>query len=248
MSGYSADQFAFGPGDFFAVPLSGSDLTPVMFNIESFELDIKFELKKKNGRGQFPLKVARGKGSVAVKMVNATVNGAAYNRAFFGSAATETTGQLRTAVKEVLSFTAGSADAANKSKFQLDLGAWNVAKGIPLKKVDAAGTPVAGEYKVVAGAYTCHADDIADGVICSYTWKDTTGTSSTITNQPMGTGVTLKGIYTTNFEGRQVTLQFNNYIPVEWKMATKLDDFSSPEFSGECAADISDTVGVFSFG
>ncbi|MBI3446188.1 MAG: hypothetical protein HY055_12715 [Magnetospirillum sp.] len=58
----NADLYGFGAGDAFLVPNTGNDLTPVRFNLQDFQFDIKFDTKTLHGRKSFPLKVARGKG------------------------------------------------------------------------------------------------------------------------------------------------------------------------------------------
>lgn len=251
------DFFGFGAGDAFLVPNTGSDLTPVRFNLQDFSFDIKFDTKTLHGRKAMPLKVARGKGTITGKFKNATVNGAALNRCFFGDAVTTTTGQLSTVVSEVLVFASGNtAVAANAGSggFRMDLGAIRVDTAQPLTKDNAApGTetdPVAGHYYVdpTTGTYHVNAADKAGGVVVSYTYMASTGLTSTISNRPMGSGPSSKLVYATSFEGRQFTLQLNMVQLVDLKMAVKNDDFLIPEQSFNAFADITDTVGLISLG
>jgi hypothetical protein len=249
--------YGFGAGDLFMVPLTGADKTPVMFNLHDFELDIKFENKVLHGRNSFPLKVARGKGTVSGKLKNATVNGAAYNRCFLGDAAqVSTAGQLCCAVREALAFDVGenTSQVAHHAEFQLDLGAWRVDVGQQLTKTTVAPgvgqDPTAGTYYLDpdTGTYHVNPTDKAGGIIVSYTWMSNSGTTTTLTNQPMGTGPQCKAVYTTSFEGRQATLQLNMTQLIDLKMAVKNDDFMIPEQSYQAFADIAGVVGVMSFG
>lgn len=248
----NSEFYGFGSGDLFMVPVTGSDMTPVKFSLQDFELDIKFETKTLHGRKAFPLKVARGKGTVGGKFKSATVNGAAYNRCFFGdSASVSGTGQLVTVPSEVLTFAQGQVTSAvaNHGAFQLDLGLHRVDTARALTKANSAGSVVAGSYYCDgAGNYTLNATDVAGGIVAAYTYMSTTGTTTTIANTAMGSGPQSKLIYSTAYAGSQVTLQLNMSQLVDLKLAVKNDDFMIPEQSYQAFADITDTIGMISFG
>ena len=250
------DLFGFGPGDLVLAPKTGTDLTPVMFNLQGFDVEYKFDNKSLFGRNQFPLVVARGKGSITTKMQNATVNGASFNRVFFGAAAqVSTAGQLKTAMREVLVFAGGATTttAVANAGFKMDLGAIRVDVATPLTKLNTApvapATPAEGTYWCDgAGNYSFNAANVAGGLVANYTFMTAAGSTTTINNVPMGTGPQCLLLYTTNFQGSQVTMQLNMVQATGLKMAFKLDDFMIPEQDVAAFADITNTVGMMSYG
>lgn len=240
----------FGSGDLVLIPNS-TNPTPVMFNaLQDMSIDIKFDKKMLHGQRQFPLAVARGKGSIDIKFKDAEVNGAMFNSVFFGD--TPSVGQLILAIKEagtVPADTAYTVTVSNSATFVLDCGVFyfNSSTNALTAFKRVANAPATGEYSVAAGVYTFAAADASKSVLISYTYSTTTGgTTTTLTNKNMGTAVQFKAIYSTEFEGKRFTIQLNACQSDDLKLAAKNEDFLIPEISASAFADAAGNVGIVS--
>jgi len=139
-------QYSFGSGNLILVPLASAASTPVAFKaLQDMSLDFKFDKKVLHGQKQFPLAVARGKGSVEGKFKDASVNSALFNSVFFGD--TGATGQLLAAINEAgvipaaVTLTTSAATASGSSlTFTATTG---VVDGVTVTGTNiAAGTTV----------------------------------------------------------------------------------------------------------
>ncbi|MFD2234823.1 hypothetical protein [Phaeospirillum tilakii] len=241
-------QYSFGSGNLILVPLASAVSTPVSFNaLQDMSLDFKFDKKTLHGQKQFPLAVARGKGSIEGKFKDASVNSALFNSVFFGDVGAP--GQLLAAINEagaIPSSTAYTITVANAAAFSTDGGVRYADTGAPFTKVAAA--PTAGQYSVsAAGVYTFAAADAGKGVVLSYTYTATTGgVVTTITNKDMGSAPLFKAIYTTAYQSKRLTIQLNSCMVDDLKLSAKNDDYSIPEMSFSAFADAAGNVGIVS--
>ena len=241
-----SQQFNFGSGDLILIP-NTTLATPVPFNaLQDFELDFKFDKKTLHGQKQFPLAVARGKGSITGKFKDASVNGGMFNSTFFGD--TSAVGQFILAVKEAGSVPAATTytiTVSNSATFVLDCGVIDAATGSSFVKV--ASSPAAGEYSEAAGVYTFAEADASTDVAISYTYTTTSGgTTTTLTNKLMGAAPQFKAIYSTEYDGKKFTVQLNACQSDDLKMSAKNDDFMIPEISFEAFADAAGNLGIVS--
>lgn len=241
----TSEQINFGSGNLILIP-STANSTPVQFNsLQDFELDIKFDEKTLHGQKQFPIDVARSKGSITGKFSNAGVNGGMFNSSFFGD--TAVTGQLLLASQEAATpaLESGGGYAvtvSNSATFDTDCGVAVVSTGLPLTKV--ASSPATGEYSVSAGVYTFSS---AAPVVISYTYTSASGgNKTTLTNKLMGAAPTFKAVYQCDYNGKKLLVQLNECRSNDLKMAFKNEDYMIPEINFSAFADASDNVGIIS--
>ena len=125
---------------------------------------------------------------------------------------------------------------SNSANFLMDLGVINGTTGAQLTRVSAA--PTTGQYSAAAGVYTFAAADTGIQMLISYTYSAAAGgNKTTITNQLMGNQTTFGLILNEKFNGQTVQFRFPQAVANKWTFATKLEDFTIPEFDGECFAD-----------
>ena len=106
----------------------------------------------------------------------------------------------------------------------------------------------AGQYSVSAGGiYTFEAADEGVSVNISYSYTVTTGQQIAITGQLLGIAPTFQAVFKGVYQGKQATLQLNNCMSDKFSIATKLEDWTIPEFDFQFSMDNSNTVGVLSF-
>ena len=247
-------QVVFGAGVLYATQLtdaSGNALaanvtSPVKFGVlQEVSLDVSFDTKMLYGNQQFPIAVGRGKGKVAGKAKAAQFNGSLLNSVLFGQTLTPLL-QNMIAVDEgptAIPTTPFTITVTNSATWTNDLGVYNAATGIPLKRV--ASAPTAGQYSVSAGVYTfSSADNVsAVSVKISYGYTlSTGGNKMTVANLLMGYAPTFQADLTLPFQGKNLVIRLNNCISNKLTLATKLDDFVVPEFAFDAFADASGNV------
>jgi hypothetical protein len=237
--------YSFGTGNLFGVRTDVANATPVKFGaLQDVSIEFNFSLKELYGQFQFPVAVGRGTAKIQGKAKFAQINGLTFNSLFFGQS--QTTGQLSTAFNEaqqVPASTPFTVTVANAASFALDLGVSYALTGLPLTKV--ASGPSQGQYAVASnGVYTFASADASAALLISYTFTAAaSGNTSTITNQLLGAAPAFQGIFTETFQGKQLTLQLNQCVAQKLALATKLDDFTIPEFDFAAFADASGNIG-----
>jgi hypothetical protein len=240
-------QFLFGSGVFWGTPLNDSNgnaivnPTPVQLGVmQDISMDISFDTKQLYGRFQFPVAIGRGKGKMTGKAKTAQVNASALNSLFFGQT-------LANGLVDNYADVIGSAIPAtpfavtvtppNAGVWAYDLGVRD-ANGLPMTKV--AATPTTGQYTVGSGGvYTFAAADVGLTVYISYqyTATSTTAKKSTVRNALMGATPTFQGDLYIPFNGKTLVMTIPKCVTTKWAMATKLDDFTIPEFDFDGFAD-----------
>ncbi len=237
--------YSFGAGMLFGTRSDIANSTPVKFGaVQDVSIEFNFSLKELYGQFQFPLAVGRGTGKVQGKAKFAQINGVTFNSLFFGLP--QTSGQLSTSLTEAQSVPVSApftVSAANAASFATDLGVIYAATGLPLAKVTS--TPSQGQYSVsTAGVYTFASADSGAAVLISYTFTSASqGNTVTISNQLVGATPTFQANFFETFQGKQVTLQLNQCVAQKLSLATKLDDFTIPEFDFTAFADASGNIG-----
>lgn len=253
-------QTIFGAGVLVGTPLTDyagnaiANPTPVQFGVaQEISIDISFDTKMLYGNQQFPIAVGRGKGKVSGKVKGAQVNGALFNSILFGqtlvsgivSDVYDTTGIAIPATP--FTITAGATSTAttvmipNSGTWSADLGVRN-SSGVPMTRV--ASAPTTGQYSVTAGAYLFAAADVAQVVFISYqyTAASTVAKKSTLTNPLLGYAPSFKADIYLPYNGKSLIWSLNNCVASKISMATKLDDFTIPEFGFEAFADSAGNV------
>jgi hypothetical protein len=235
-------QYAFGTGLLWGTAnsdVNGNTLatpTPVTFGtLQEVSIDISFDKKELYGQSQFPQSVARGKGKIEGKAKFARMNGLLLNSLFFGQTLTTAAGvadyyDQTGSVVPTTPFTITIAPA-NSGVWSADLGVGD-SNGRPLTKV--ASAPAAGQYSVAAGVYTFNTAQAGQTVFISYQYTTTTGvptaTSIIETNPLMGNAPFFRADVAFPFQGKQVVFTFPYCLATKLNFATKLDDYTVPEF------------------
>jgi hypothetical protein len=241
-------QVGFGAGVLWGTPLTDvngnaiTNPTPVQFGaLQEVSVDFSFDKKLLYGSNQFPLAVARGKGSISGKAKFAQINGALLNSVLFGQVASNGI------VADVLDVTGAAIPATpftitptipGAGTWASDLGVKN-SNGVPMTRV--ASAPTTGQYAVAAGAYTFAAADTGQTVYISYQYSGTSTTAKkfSITNVLMGSAPTFRADLSVPFNGKTLTVTLLNCLSSKLSLATKLDDFLIPDFDFDAFADAS---------
>lgn len=241
-------QIGFGSGSLWGTQLTdvnGSAIavpTPVQFGaLQDVSVDFSADIKKLFGSFSFPLVAARGKLSINCKAKSAQMNGALMNNIFFGFGTTssivgdvlDTTGAVIPTTPFQITPTVPSAGTWSQ-----DLGVRD-SNSLPMTRV--ASAPTAGQYAVTAGVYTFAAADAAKTVYLNfqYTAASTVAKKIAITNPVMGAAPTFRADLYLPYQGKQLVMVLNSCVATKLNFATKLDDFTIPEFDFEAYADSS---------
>lgn len=245
--------FMFGAGDFYGVPLVDSNgnaianPTPVKIAaVQEIGLDFSGDLKELYGQNQFALAIARGKVKVSGKVKGANINGAALNSLFFGQ--TMTSGTMGALYTELIGFAIPStpfqlvAAPPSAGTWLADMGVID-ANGAPMTRV--ASAPVTGQYMVATGTYTFAAADMGKVVFPNYSYTNASVGAQKISvkNIAMGAAPTFKAYMQTTFQGKRALVVLYSATTSKLNMfATKLDDFSIPEFDFSGQSDSANNV------
>ena len=241
-------QYAFGTGLLWGTATSdvnGNALTtptPVTFGtLQEVSIDINFDKKELYGQNQFPQSVARGKGKIEGKAKFARMNGLMINSLFFGQTLTTSAG--------IADYYDQTGSVVPATPFAITVvpptsGVWSADLGVidsngrPLTKV--ASAPAAGQYSVAAGVYTFNTAQSTQTVFINYQYTTTTGvpnaTSIVETNPLMGNAPFFRADVSFPFQGKQLIFTFPQCLATKLTFATKLDDYTVPEFDFSCFA------------
>lgn len=239
-------NFGFGSGVMFGTP-STPLATPVRLGIlQDISVDFSFSTKELYGQYQFPVAVGRGTAKVTGKAKFARIDAGALQKLFFNLSGS--TGQIQTADAEAGTIPASvsyTVTVNHAAAFEGDLGVVYATTGQPLSKV--ASAPATGQYSVNgSGVYTFAVGDASATVLISYTWTDTNGTQTIITNPVLGTATTFQVDFFQNDPNgtQQWGLRLYSCLSNKLALATKLDDFTIPEFDFQAFANSANKVGV----
>ena len=245
--------YRFGAGVLYAIPqidLTGvavTNPTPIPFGIlQDFSLDISGSLKELFGQYRLPVAVGAGTMKVTGKAKNAKFTAALFNHVF---------GETLLVGERLVSFNeAGTIDksaytvnVAQKATFLYDLGVtWGAngvtsgagADGQPFKcAATATGT---GVYSVSSGVYTFASADASKLVKISYLYSTAAapGANFVINNQLLGTAPVFSIVFNGRYAGKQSTFELPQVISNKLTLATKLEDWTIPEFDFACFCDV----------
>ena len=241
-----SQNFGFGSGVMFGTPSSPATATPVRLGIlQEVSVDFSFTTKQLFGQYQFPVAIGRGTAKITGKAKFARIDSEALNSLFFNL--TPSTGQVVIADSEAQTVSTGAATVNNHTLTPLtDLGVNYATTGQPLTKV--ASGPVQGQYSVnlSTGVYTFNASDNGAAVLISYSYTQTTGTQTTITNPILGTSTPFQvDFYQADpNSSQQWGLRLFSCLSSKLTLATKLEDFTIPEFDFEAYANSANQIGL----
>lgn len=239
-------QTIFGAGSMWAVNQSVNNPTPIRLGItQDMSIDFSRTVKTLVGQNSLPFAAAPGVITTKGKVSHGQMNGRQFNDLFFaGNASTAggTVGQILVADNEAQ--TAATNVVISNTPFKQDLGVVYNSSGFPLTAV-ANGT-TNGQYTVNAGGtYGFFGTDIGTAVNISYEYTNTTSGTSTFTlsQQPMGSVNTFQAVMYTIFNSKQFNVILNSCIASKIGLATKLEDFTKPDFEFEAFANSGGTLG-----
>lgn len=248
-------QHGFGSGTIWGTPLTdayGNALanpTPVLVGVlQDVSVDISFDVKQLYGQNQFPVAIGRGKGKIDIKASFGQLNGATLNNLIFGqtvtSGATLNYRDLTGSAIPSSPFTV-TPTVPSSGSWAADLGVLD-SNGVPLTRV--ASAPTTGQYSVAAGVYTFASGDTGKTVFISfqYTLTSTVAMSQIISNVGMGAAPTFRFDLTSGYAAKGLSLSLFNCMSTKLTLATKQDDFMSPEFTASAFADGQNRVGRWS--
>jgi hypothetical protein len=233
--------YRFGAGVLYAIPsidLTGVAVTlptPVPFGVlQDFTLDISGSLKELFGQYRMPVAVGAGTMKVTGKAKAARFTAALFNH-IFGE--TPAVGERLLIFQEAgtIDKSAYTVNVAQKATFLYDCGViWGAngaaTDGTPMTRVT---TPSAtGQYSVSAGVYTFNVTDASKLVKISYLYSTAAapGSNFTINNQLLGTAPIFSLVFNGRYAGKQCTIELVQCIGNKLTLATKLEDWTIPEF------------------
>jgi len=233
----------FGQGNLYGVS-DAANSTPRRFGeLQDIAFDFSFTTKSLHGQRQFAIDIKRGTGKLTGKAKLANINGSLLNELFFGESAT--TGQLLSAIDEAGTVTTAAITVANAANFSQDLGVRYASTGVALTRV--ASTPAQGEYSEASGVYTFNTADNTTAMLIDYTYTSASGGKRiALGGKTIGQTPKFSGIFTATVDGKTITLKLNACTSNKLAMATKLEDYTIPEFDFEAMLDTAGSIGEIS--
>lgn len=240
--------YSFGSGVLMGRRSDVANSTPVNFGlVQEVSIETTFNIKELYGQYQFPVAIARGTAKVQGKAKVAQISGLAFNNLFFGQSASAAQVNLAYNETGTIPGTPYQITVANAANFVADFGVLNALTGVPYTKVDSA--PATTQYSVneATGVYTFAAADTTLGVLISYTYNINSGLKFTLANQLLGTTPYFQAQFREVFDGKTINVTFNKCISSKLAFATKLEDFTMPDFEFGAQADAAQNVITWSF-
>jgi len=240
-------QFSFGSGFVYGIPLLGSNLTPVLLGtLQECSYDISSSIKELYGQLQFSVAIGRGPAKFTGKAKIGAFSAEALNTFFFGpgsdgSATPTTVGGIQGVNKEVGTTSTNTYQFANHAlgTFDLNLGVYYSVSGLYLTQVTAS--PAVGQYSVNAstGTWTFAAGDAAanaaGGITVAYTWLPSSPTRliQSINNNafPMGSAPVFEIVHNIPYAtgGTDTTIKIYSAISSKLSFGFKNSDFTVPD-------------------
>lgn len=228
-------QYQFGSGLLYAIPSLAGDGTPVanptpiLFGaLQDVSFDFSSEEKPLYGLYQDALAIGRGTRKATAKAKAARFTASIFNLIFGETIAT---GETKVAFEETLVITGNNGTVANNGTFVQDLGALYGANGQPLACGNAAAS---GVYLLGNnGVYEFDPTDVANNAVIkvSYAYgNNSIGKNFTVSNQLLGVQAEFQVVFNGRFQGKQATLTFLRAVSTKLTIATKLEDWTIPEF------------------
>lgn len=243
-------NFGFGSGVMFGTPAGGG--TPVRLGVlQEVSVDVSFTTKELFGQYQFPVAIGRGTAKITGKAKFGRIDTGALASLFFNQPTV--VGQSIIADAEAHTIPASTpwqVTVTNSTSFTEDLGVNYATTGQPFVKV--ASSPAAGQYSVAAGVYTFATADASAAVLISYGYTPSSpavGTQMTINNQFLGAATAFQTDFYQNDPtlSQQWGLRLFSCQSSKLTLATKLEDFTIPEFDFAAYANAANQIGILNF-
>jgi hypothetical protein len=236
------EQWDFGAGNLYAIPLGVTAPTPVLFGTLQ-DISVKFAYTGKPLMGQYqaPVAIARGGLKITATAKQAKISAANFNSVFFGQTGAPVTGNLALVLNEgPLALVSHAATVAGAATWTNDLGVINASTGVQYTPV--ASGPAALQYSVAAGVYTFAMAETGTFYI-SYE-KAVTGSGQRITgaNQLMGSGPLFMLKLYKSYNGNASGLTLYQCISTDLSLDAKNEDWTIPEFSMQAMANLAGNV------
>jgi hypothetical protein len=240
----------FGSGNLWAVPtlVQGAipaNPVPQKFGVlQDVQLDVSEDLKELHGQLKFPVDISAGKAKITGKAKMASIIGSMFASLYFNETAATGVKLQATHPSTVIPSTPFQITVTNGATSFRDLGVYYTATGLFLQRV--ASAPTVGQYSVnvTTGVYTFAAADTGAFVTIDYMYTSAaTGKGFTITNRAMGDKPEFEVFLIQSRKGKQSGWRLNRCVSTKLTLATKLDDFTVPEFDFSAFADDSGNVG-----
>ena len=244
-------QYAFGTGVLFAQSTMNASANPIEFgSIQSVTFDFTWTTKSLFGQYAIAQAIGRGTGKLTGKASVAQFNAQIFNDIFLGNAMPSANKAIHTAVNELQTVATGNATCNHPNSFIADLGVFYSSNGGLLTYV--ASGPTGDQYTTAAnGVYVFNTSLNGAKVFLSYTFQNTgnlgTGTNIPWSNNLIGAAPEFSLVFNTQFNGQAATLIFNACTSTKLSIATKIEDFTIPDFDFEIKADSSNTIGSLNF-
>ncbi len=246
----------YGSGALWAIPtldVAGEPIvnpTPIPFGIlQDVSVDMSKTLKELHGQYDFPVEVAGGTSKLAFKAKVGRFNADLFNLAF---GVAPVAGERRVMFEEagvVPHQTTFKIAVTQAADFLMDLGIKNGNTGEYMKRVQ---TPAAsGEYSVneATGEYTFAAADADLPVQISYAYEVGTGPGKVleVVANLLGETPYFSVVLNLRHRGKQFTMELYQCASSKLTLATKLEDFTIPEFDFSAMANDAGTIMKISF-
>jgi hypothetical protein len=240
-------QYSFGSGSLYGRSLTNTPATPVRFAaLQDVSIDFQFNTKELHGQYQFPIALGRGSGKIMCKAASAQFAAQTFNDLFFGFS-NPSTGREVTALAEAQTVVSTTVTATHNATYLRDLGVVLASDGTIFTRVTSA--PVGQQYSCneTSGVYTFNSTQNAVAVLVSYQYTDSgNGKKIAITNQLLGNSPNFMAVFTNTFNSKSMTITLNSCMSSKLTMATKLEDFTIPQFEFAAFSDSSGAIGNFS--
>lgn len=248
----------FGSGTAWCTPLTdylGQTIavpTPFLVaGIQDVGLDLSAELKELYGSNAVALAIGRGKQKYGVKLKNAQINGRIWNSLFFGQFANQSAGIYDAVYDQTGAVIPGTPFTITPTV--PSSGTWGYNLGVRDTNGNAyvrvASGPTTGQYSVTAGAYLFATADTGKTVYIdyNYTATSTIAQKMTLGNPLMGQAPTFQFDMRIPYNGNDFNLTLYSCVSTKMGIATKLDDFTYPEFDLSAQAPGGAAVGEMSW-
>ena len=240
----------FGVGRAFLIPNVANPTPTRLLVPQSQSIDIKSKVEELFGENIFAEAIAKGETSVTGKAEYAKSVASVLANIISGNGSS--TGNYAEADKEagtVAATTPYTYSAVNAATFLFDLGARNVATGVPYACV-ASGSEVAGKsYSVAAGVYKFAAGDEGVNIQVSYAYSSATaGVSVSLTNQAQGPSTSFQAVHVFPWGAEQDMVVLNNCIASSASLlSAKKSGFGNSTIDYSAAVNSNGVLGTVTF-
>lgn len=232
-------QYVFGSGVGWCTPLTDytgaaiSNPTPFLIaGMQNVSFDLSADMKSLFGSNAFALAIGRAKQKFDVKINNAQVTGRIWNALFFGQSLSAGIydayyDQTGTAIPTTPYTITPTPPASGTYGYNLGV---RDASGLPYERV--ASGPTTGQYSLASGVYTFAAADTGKVVYIDYNYiaTSTLAQKLVLTNPIMGQAPTFQFDIKIPYNGNNLNVTLPSCVATKVSIATKLDDFTYPEF------------------